>query len=134
MRYLGIDYGTKRTGVAISDGEGRIAVVKETIESESQNDTIARIKQIVEEEEMHAVVVGMPINMQGERNEMSEQVERFIAKLRDHITVPVQTVDERLTTEMARKLLHGLKPEDKDQVAAQILLQNFLDELAQHNT
>lgn len=132
MRYLGIDYGTKRTGVAISDPDGRIAVVKETIETESQNDTIARIKEITEQEEIQVIVVGMPINMSGETTQMSEQVERFIAKLRDHVSIPVQTIDERLTTEMAIKLLHGLKPEDKDQVAAQILLQNFLDELAQH--
>lgn len=132
MRYLGIDYGTKRTGVAISDADGRIAVLKETIESESQNETIARIKEIAEAEQIDVIVVGMPKNMGGEHTEMSAEVERYIAKLRDHLKIPVQIVDERLTTEMAKKLLHGMKPENKDQVAAQILLQNFLDAIATH--
>lgn len=132
MRYLGIDYGTKRTGVAISDADGRIAVLKETIESESQNETIARIKEIADAEQIDVIVVGMPKNMDGERTEMSDEVDRYIAKLRDHFTIPVQIADERLTTEMAKKLLHGVKPEKKDQVAAQILLQNFLDAIASH--
>lgn len=130
MKYLGIDYGTKRTGVAISDDHGRIAVIKETISAESQPEVISRIKEIVEADHIQVVVIGLPKNMNNEPTQMTEEVERFIAKLRDHLTVPVQTVDERLTSEMAQTLLRGVEREQRDQVAAQILLQNFLDKLA----
>lgn len=128
MKYLGVDYGTKRTGLAISDGSGRVAVLKETITEDSQDQVIERMKEIVTEDDVECVIVGLPINMDGEPTEMTQQVERFVEKLRNHITVPVQTADERLTTEMAKKLLRGVKKEERDQVAAQILLQNFLDE------
>ncbi|PIW36881.1 MAG: Holliday junction resolvase RuvX [Candidatus Kerfeldbacteria bacterium CG15_BIG_FIL_POST_REV_8_21_14_020_45_12] len=128
MKYLGMDYGTKRTGLSISDVSGRVAVLKETIEEDSQDKVIERIKEIVIDDDVEAVVIGLPVNMNGESTAMTEQVERFIEKLRNHLTVPVQTADERLTTEMAKKLLRGVKKEERDQVAAQILLQNFLDE------
>lgn len=129
MKYLGIDFGTKRTGVAISDAGGKIAVVKETIEAESQQSVVDRIKEIVLEDEVERIVVGMPVNMEGEKTDMSEQVERFIENVRNHVDVPVQTTDERLTSEMADKLLRGVKNEERDQVAAQIFLQNVLDDL-----
>ncbi|MFC1598280.1 Holliday junction resolvase RuvX [Patescibacteria group bacterium] len=129
MKYLGIDYGTKRTGVAISNDEASVAVLKETIEAESQDEVVLRLKEIVAEDKVEAIVIGLPVNMEGESTEMTEQVERFIEKLRNHVEVPVQTTDERLTSEMAGKLLRGVKKEERDQVAAQILLQNFLDQL-----
>lgn len=128
MKYLGIDYGKKRTGVAISDSDGRVAVLKETIHADGPNEVIERIKFLVNEDAVEAVVVGLPVNMQGEKTAMTEDVERFIENLRNHVEVPVQTVDERLTTEMAKQLLRSVKNEERDQVAAQILLQNFLDQ------
>ena len=110
-----MDYGTKRTGLSISDVSGRVAVLKETIEEDSQDKVIERIKEIVIDDDVEAVVIGLPVNMNGESTAMTEQVERFIEKLRNHLTVPVQTADERLTTEMAKEL--PLKP---DPVCAQM--------------
>lgn len=131
MKYLGVDYGTKRTGLAISP-DGRMAVLKETIHSESQNETIARIKEIVDTDSVECIVVGHPLQMDLSRTEMTEQVERFVEKLRNHVSIPVQLFDERLTSEMAATLLRGIKDAERDQVAAQIVLQNFLDQLSQH--
>ena len=131
MKYLGLDFGTKRTGVAVSDNDGRMAVVKETIEVEGQQAVIDRIKEIIEEDTIESIVVGMPVGLDGQETAQTEAVKRFIEKLRNHVTIPVQTIDERLTTEMAKTLLHGVKNEDRDKVAAQILLQNFLDQLAE---
>lgn len=131
MKYLGIDYGTKRTGLAISDDEGRVAVLKETIEADSQDDVVTRIREVVDADQVEVIIIGLPVNMENEPTEMTDLVERFIAKLRDHVEIPVQTVDERLTTEMAKQLLRGVKKEERDQVAAQILLQNFLDKAAE---
>lgn len=128
MKYAGIDYGKRRTGVAVSDDAARVAVTKETIEASGQDEVIARIKAIVDEDDINIVVVGMPVNMDGESTEMTAAVERFVEKLRNHLTIPVQTTDERLTTEMAKQLLRGVDQKDRDQVAAQILLQNFLDQ------
>ena len=130
MRYIAIDYGSKRTGVANSDEQAKVALVKETISASIQLEVIKRIKDIVNEEQLDAIIVGVPVKMSGAESEMTNEVQLFIAKLRDHFTVPVQTYDERLTTEMAKKLLRGVKNEERDQVAAQIMLQNFLDELA----
>lgn len=129
MKYLGIDYGMKRTGVAVTNTEGTMAVLKETIEADGQMAVIDRIKEIVEEDAIESVVVGVPRNMQNEDTEMTEHVERFIEKLRNHVTIPVQSIDERLTTEMAKTLLRGVSNEKRDSVAAQILLQNFIDQL-----
>jgi putative Holliday junction resolvase len=130
MRYLGIDYGTKRTGLAISDDDGRLAVLKGTVQVASQDELISALAEIVAADEIGTVVVGLPTNLAGEPTEMTDQVTRFVEKLRNHLAVPVQTVDERLTTEMAKTLLRDVKDAERDQVAAQILLQNFLDGLA----
>lgn len=129
MRYLGVDYGRKRTGVAISDAEGRVAVVKETIDADGQQEVINRLRDMVTNDAVNVLVVGVPYNMAGEPTDMTDEVTRFVEKLRGHVTIPVQTIDERLTTEMAKTLLRGMGEERRDQVAAQILLQNFLDEL-----
>lgn len=129
MKYLGIDYGTRRTGVAISP-DGRVAVVREVIHSASQNKTIERIKAIVAEEGIESIVVGLPVSMQNNPTEMTEKARLFVEKLRNHVQIPVQTTDERFTTDMAEKLLRNVKHEERDQVSAQILLQNFLDSLS----
>lgn len=134
MRYLGIDFGTKRTGVAISDSDGRFAIVKETIHAEIQQEVIDRLKEIIDEEKVETIVVGLPVNMENQPTEMTERVERFVENLRNHVLIPVQTTDERLTSEMAEKLLRGVDQSKRDQVAAQILLQNFLDQRAQSGT
>lgn len=131
MKFLGVDYGTKRTGIAISDADARVSVVKETIDADGQQAVIDRIKEIVDEETVERIVVGVPFNMDGETSDMTDHVRRFIENLRNHVSIPVQEIDERLTTEMAKQLLRGLQNQERDQVAAQIMLQNFLDELSQ---
>lgn len=128
MKYLGIDYGSKRTGIAVSDSSGRVAVVKELIELGNQKGVIERIKHIVQEEGVGVVVIGRPTNLNNEDTQQTETVDRFVEKLRDHLEVPVQTTDERLTTEMAKTLLRGVPMGQRDQVAAQILLQDYLDQ------
>lgn len=129
MKYLGIDYGTKRTGLAISNDSGTVAVVKEVVVGRGQQDVIACIKKIVDDEKVNAVVVGLPLRADSTRSKTTEIIERFIAKLANHLAVPVQTFDERLTSVMADKISPHRKHQPRDHVAAQILLQNFLDQL-----
>ena len=74
-------------------------------------------------------MIGLPLNLQGEATLMTTEVQRFVEKLRNHITIPVQMFDERLTSAMADRLLQTVpnKHRKQDQVAAQIILQNYLD-------
>lgn len=125
MRYLGLDYGKKRTGVAISAGS--IAVVKEVIESDTDKGIFDRLHAIVEAEDVDAIVVGLPTNMQGESTEMTEHVQRFVNALSIELEVPVFTTDERLTSSMAENMTREHKGAQTDQIAAQILLQDYLD-------
>lgn len=131
MKLLCLDYGQARVGLAQGDSETKIAIGKGILEGLSQNKLIAKIKAIANIEQIDRVIVGLPLNMDGESTAMTEEVQRFVEKLRNHLTVPVQTVDERLTSKMADRLLKDI-PRDKrkqDQVAAQIMLQNYLDQL-----
>lgn len=129
MKFLGLDYGKARVGLALGDSSAKVAVGKGVLEGLSQNKLIAKIKAVVSLEQIDRVIVGLPLNLQGEPTQMTIEVQRFVEKLRNHMTVPVQTFDERLTSAMADRLMqtdphsHG----KQDQVAAQIILQNYLD-------
>jgi len=131
MKFLALDYGKARVGLALGDSDTRIALGKGILEGLSQNKLIAKLKAIVSLEQIDRIIIGLPMNMSGQPTPMTEDVQRFIEKLRNHITVPVQTFDERLTSVMADHLLQDLPAKDRkqDQVAAQIILQNYLDQL-----
>lgn len=129
MKCLGLDYGKARVGLALGDTASKVAVGKGVLEGLSQNKLIAKIKAVVNLEQIDRVVIGLPLNMQGEPTQMTADVQLFVEKLRNHITVPIQTFDERLTSVMADRLLldHPTGSGKQDQVAAQIILQNYLD-------
>lgn len=127
MKHLGIDYGERRIGLAISDDDGKQALPKTTIVGMSQPEVLRLLKEFVAEEEIEKVIVGLPVGLSGEETEWTEEVNRFVDKLRNHLDVPVQTIDERMTSQMAQELLKGADTAKEDQVAAQILLQDFLD-------
>ncbi|EKD76588.1 MAG: hypothetical protein ACD_43C00052G0006 [uncultured bacterium] len=131
MKYLGLDYGKTRVGLALGDDTNKLAVGKGILEGYNQNKLITKIKAIVNLEHIDRIVIGLPLNLGGEPTLMTEEVERFVEKLRNHIEAPVQTFDERLTSRMAEGLLVQLPPDQRkiDQVAAQIILQNYLDQL-----
>ncbi len=131
MKYLGLDYGKARVGLALGDSETKLALGKGVLEGLSQNALITKIKAIVTFENIDRIIIGLPLNMDGQPTKMTNEVQLFVDKLRNHISIPVQTVDERLTSKMADTLLQDV-PKDKrkqDQVAAQIILQNHLDQL-----
>lgn len=129
MKILALDYGKARVGLAVGDEETRVAVGKGILEGLSQNNLIEKIRAIVNLEQVDKVLVGLPLNMDGEETEMTQEVKLFVEKLRDNLEAPVQTIDERLTSKMADNLLREKKGEKKqDQVAAQIFLQSYLDQ------
>lgn len=131
MKYLGLDYGKARVGLALGDDETKVAVSKGVLEGLTQNKLVDKIKAIVNLEKIDRVVVGLPLNMKGQDTEMTEEVKLFVEKLRGHLEAPVQTFDERLTSQMADNLLKQDKDkkDKQDQVAAQIILQTYLESL-----
>jgi putative holliday junction resolvase len=135
MRILALDHGTRRTGVAISDELKIIAQPLEYIPAEPFADFLGRLKEILREKEVELVLVGMPRNMDGSYGPAALKVREFVAALRDAVTVPVQTWDERMTSVQAQRFLiqAGVRREKRkekvDKTAAAILLQSYLDSL-----
>lgn len=133
MRYLALDHGTKRIGVAISDELKMIAQPMEYIPTEPFDAFLVRLKQILAEKEVERMFIGMPRNMDGSYGPAAEKVREFIAVLKTEVSIPIQMLDERLTSAQAnRVLLQGNvrradRKEKVDAMAAAILLQSYLD-------
>ena len=122
MRLLGIDYGTKRVGIAISDESAFIAREFSVL---SPKEFLKRIPKLVDEQEIGKLVVGLPLNMQGKHSKKTEEVVSFISELEKILNIPIVSSDERLSTVMAHRLPGGRAKTDS--LAAQIILQNYLD-------
>jgi putative Holliday junction resolvase len=132
-RILGIDFGRARIGVAVSDELGMLAHPVETIPS--TRDAAGRIAEIVREKNAERVVIGLPRHMNGSVGESAGEALAFAEKLRGLVSCEVVTWDERLTTIAATRALRdgGQKTRNSrgivDQVAAQMILQGYLDGL-----
>lgn len=135
-RALGIDFGERRIGIALSDPEGRFAVPWGTIERQTDRRAAYRIADLAKSEAVEWVVIGEPLDLEGRAGESSERVRRFGARIERATRLPVQWIDEALTTVEASERLrradldHRDHPERRDAVAAQILLQEALDRRA----
>jgi putative holliday junction resolvase len=129
---LGIDPGARRIGVAVADLETRFARPVEVIDAK-KTDPIARIVELIHELQVERVVMGRPLSLSGEAGAAVERQGEFLAELRSACSVEVVEYDERLTTVMADNALRasGRSAKDskdvRDAVAAQILLQSYLD-------
>ena len=132
---LGLDLGATRTGVALSDELRMLAHPLETIESGSAETVARRVQKIVAERKVDCVVVGLPKQMNGALGLAAANAQRFVAKLRPLISCEVVTWDERLSTVAAERALRDAGKKTRatrgirDQVAAQIILQSYLDRL-----
>lgn len=132
-RLLAIDYGSKRVGLAISDSEGRVATPLETLARKDDRGVARAIGRIVEREGVAGLVLGEPRRLDGTRGDAAERVGRFARRLEETLGLPVELVDEALTSVEAERRLRaaGIDPGARtgrvDAVAAQILLQEVLD-------
>ena len=132
-RSLGIDHGDARVGVAIADDLGMLAHPLETIHVREVADPAARIAKIVVRDQIEIIVLGMPRNMDGSYGPAAEKVRAFAEKLRAACGCEVKLWDERLTSVAAQRALHeaGRNVQQSraviDQVAAQMILQGWLD-------
>jgi putative holliday junction resolvase len=133
MRILGLDHGTKRIGVALSDPSGIIAQPLEFIPAEPFAHFLGRLKELIREKEAEMILVGMPRNMDGSYGPAAQKVHEFVAVLKESIAIPIQTWDERLTSAQANRFLIQAdvrrkdRKEKVDKAAAAILLQSYLD-------
>lgn len=136
MRIMGLDYGTKTVGVAVSDDRLLIAQPFETITRDNPRQlrkTLQRIEAIIAEKEVGEIVLGLPLNMDDTEGERAAATREFQAMLERRTLLPVHMVDERLTTVEADQILAEMevpRSERKayiDKIAAAIILQSFLD-------
>ncbi len=125
LRYLAVDFGAARTGLALSDIVGVTCRPLAVIEQRDETTLVAAILAIVESEAVGAIVVGLPRPLSGGTNRQLEKTQDFAARLAGEAPVPVVCWDERFTTKLAER---GRKtPGAADSVAACHLLQNYLD-------
>jgi putative Holliday junction resolvase len=123
VKVLALDYGSARTGVAVSDPTGTVARPLEVIEAADSVNGLARIVELARREEVERVVVGLPVTLRGERGGQADATERFVERLRAAVDAPVETFDERFTTALART---GETRAAEDAVAAAHLLSTYL--------
>jgi len=135
-RALGIDLGEARIGLAISDELGMLAHPLETIHTRETPDPIARIAEIAGRDKIGIIILGLPRNMDGTYGPAAEKSRSFAEKLRERLPCEIKLWDERLTSVAAQKSLHATGRNTKqsreviDQVAAQLILQGYLDSQA----
>jgi putative holliday junction resolvase len=125
VRVLALDYGAARTGVAVSDATGTIALPLEVVERAATPAGVQRIGEIVRERDAQRVIVGLPLTLRGEHGQQARETDAFVSLLRDALDVPVETYDERFTTALAARAPSGGAPEDAR--AAAHLLESYLE-------
>lgn len=132
-RIMGIDYGTKRVGIAVTDPLQIIATGLTTVATE---EAFSFIRQYFEEEEVECIVVGEPLHLDGSPSQITPQLQLFIAQLKKQFpTIAVETQDERFTSEEAKQIIlksgvNKKKRRDKsliDKISAVLILQDFLE-------
>ena len=137
-RALGIDFGEKRVGLALSDRSNLIASPYKTLQYISENDLISEIKKIVIDKEIGVFVIGLPLNMKGEDSDQTKKVRRF-KNLLSILELPIIYEDERFSSIIARNSLvsqnvkTGHNKSEIDRTAAAIILQQYLDKNSDWN-
>ena len=132
MRYLAIDYGTKRTGLAICDPTETIVSPLAVIQT--QKELLEKIKNIIETENIEAIVLGLPLNMDDSLGPQAQLVKKFAEQLKNSLDIPVYLQDERLSSFGAEEKIasadftRAQKKERLDAIAAAEILQIFLEQ------
>lgn len=122
MRYLGIDYGKKRIGIAVSDDNGRIAFPLKTLPGKNP---FPLIKEIVQKEKIGRIILGLPIPFSGGSSKQTIEIKKIAEKLKKNTRLPVEFENEVLTTKLAKNA--GVPKEYLDKSSAAIILQSYLD-------
>jgi putative pre-16S rRNA nuclease len=143
VRILALDYGRARIGLAMANAETALAQPLETMERINRNEDMRRLRELVREHGVKQIVVGLPLRLDGSRGEMAEEAARFGERVHKQLGLPVEMVDERLTSWEAERLLeehqgHTIRAAGKkrnkggarpgvDAMAAALILKEYLD-------
>ena len=133
MRYLAIDHGQKRTGLAISDASETLVSPHSVIETANEDELLRQISAVLQAEEIDAIVVGLPINMDGTESDRSRKVRQFVLTMQEKTDKPVHLHDERLSSFEAGYLVGDLeltrkkKKKRLDAIAASSILRSFFE-------
>ena len=133
-RLLAIDFGEKRVGLALSDPMHIIAKPYKTISYSNYQNLLIKIKNIILNEEIEKIVLGLPLNMKGDKSNQTNLVLEFSEFIKNNLDIPVDMQDERLSTVSAKKSLiaqkvkTGHNKDRIDETAAAIFLQHYLDQ------
>ncbi|HJQ74125.1 MAG TPA: Holliday junction resolvase RuvX [Gaiellaceae bacterium] len=130
MKVLALDYGSARTGVAVSDPTGTVARPLGVVEKAGTESGLAELARLAGEEEVERVVVGLPLTMRGTRGEQVLETERFVEALRGVLDIPVELFDERFTTVLAQQSPGAAAV---DALAAAHLLSSYLEWCAERS-
>jgi putative Holliday junction resolvase len=143
---LAVDYGRARIGLAIAELEAQLPRPLLTLERVNRNEDMRRLRELAREHRVRQIVVGLPLRLDGTRGEMAEEATRFAARLRKQLSLPVDMLDERLTSweaerlleEQSGRVLHEAKTHPKgerrpvrvsiDAVAAAVILKEYLEQ------
>jgi putative Holliday junction resolvase len=134
VRYLAIDHGQKRTGLAISDASETLVSPHSVIETSNEEELLRRISDVLDAEEIDAIVVGLPINMDGTEGDRSRKVRQFVLAMQQQTEKPVHLHDERLSSFEAEYLVGDLeltrkkKKKRLDAIAAAAILRSFFEQ------
>jgi len=138
MSVLGIDFGSRRIGLAISDAEERVAFPAGTLESRGRKSDLAAIGELARERGVRRIVVGLPLHMDGRAGVGAEAARAFATALHEALGLPVELLDERWTSREAERVLREAGPRGRrkkrgatDTLAATLLLRTFLERQAQ---
>lgn len=132
-RYLGVDYGERRVGLAISDELGMMALPLDILPVQGPKQVIRDVLRMCQEKQVATIVVGLPLNMDGSRGAAVEAVERFVHELRRQAGLPVEVWDERMSSRQVERMLidadlsRSRRKSLVDKLAAQVVLQSYLD-------
>jgi putative Holliday junction resolvase len=124
LKVLALDYGSARTGVAVSDPTGTVARPVGVVERAGTEAGLARLVELIREHEAERVIVGLPLTMRGEHGEQAAETDAFVTLLRNAVDVPIESFDERFTTDLAEQSGGGSHPTDAR--AAAHLLSSYL--------
>ena len=133
QRILSLDFGERRIGVAVSDALNIIAQSVGTIERRGIKNDLKKIKGLVQEHDAGMLIVGLPLNMDGTEGKSANRAIDFVNELKKEIDIRVEMVDERLTTAQGERIFleadlsRKKRKKNIDKIAAQLILQNYLD-------
>jgi len=123
---LGVDYGSKRIGLALGSADLKISLPFKMLDNKNFEFLLLEFRKIINEEKVKKIVVGLPVSLAGKITDRTKETQKFIVLLAKNLMIPIIAIDERLTSKLADKIGGGFKKKGaRDIGAAMIILENF---------